>query len=151
MVTLWDTAVASAMRGTSEEMSSRSLYKPPRGGRPAAQRSQKALVAGRSIPTPATCPEPRRDPFHVALPFPFPVPVSPLCTRGNAPPLNPPNPARYVEATAVRASLVSGAACMGPQHLAQSPLSPNLTVASRKRRGPLKFLAPSEPSCPTKW
>ena len=34
MATLWDTAGASALRGTSEQMSSFSLHKPPFGGDP---------------------------------------------------------------------------------------------------------------------
>ena len=97
-------------------------------------------MADRSIPTPATCPELRRVTRNVA-----PLPLSPPCTRGDA------HPATHAEAASVRASLVSGAACMGPQHPVQSPLNPNLTVASRKRRGPLDSSASSEPSCPPKW
>ena len=37
MATLWDTAGASALRGTSEQMSAFSLYKPPFGGGPPSE------------------------------------------------------------------------------------------------------------------
>ena len=87
-------------------------------------------MADRSIPTTATCPEPRRVTRNGAL-----LPHPPPCSRGDA------HPVTRSEAASVRASLVNGAACMGPQHPVQSPLNPNLTVASRKRRAPLGFLS----------
>ena len=68
----------------------------------------------------------------------------PPCTHGDA------QLARHSVAAPVRASLVIGAACMGLPHPVQSSLNPNLTLALRKRRGPLEFLASSEPTCPTK-
>ena len=68
-----------------------------------------------------------------------PLPLSPPCTRGDA------RPATQVKAASVRASLVNGAARMGPQRPVESSPSPNLRATPRKRRGPLKFFASSEP------
>ena len=92
-------------------------------------------MADRSIPTSAACPELRRV-FHAMAPlFPFPPP----CTRGDT------HPATRVEAASVRASLVSGAACMGPQHPVESSHGHNLRATPRKQGGPLKLFASSEP------
>ena len=92
-------------------------------------------MADRSIPTSAACPELRRV-IRNGAPLPFPSP--PLFTRGDA------YPTTHSEAASVRASLVTGAACMGQQHPVESSLSPTLGATPRKQRGPLKIFASSE-------
>ena len=83
---------------------------------------------------------PRASQGYICNGAPLPFPSPPLFTRGDA------YSTTHSEAASVRASLVTGAACMGQQHPVESSLSPNLRATPRKQRGPLKIFASSEPT-----